>query len=134
MKAFLVYWVWPNPGGWHYNDPKVMAVLVACAALVFLSLVLRYWRKTLTSPVTRNLSASWSSALFWFGVVAAVMVVSRVETIQFVSMRLLWVIWLVSFALYFVFQIMQFRRRHYVVLKRAHVLDERDRYLPKKGR
>jgi hypothetical protein len=57
MKAFLVYWVWPNPGGWHYNDPKVMAVLVACAALVFLSLVLRYgfsWTDG-TGYITRNL-------------------------------------------------------------------------------
>lgn len=83
------------------------------------------------NPITRNLSSSWSSALFWFGFVAAFLIVSRVETIQFLSMRLLWLFWGLFAALYVFFQILNFRRRHYTVLERAQVIDEREKYLPK---
>lgn len=126
------YWLWPNPAGWHYNDPKVMAILGACLALVILSFAVGFWRKTLKNPVTKNLSATWGSALFWFGLTAAFFVVCRVETIQFLSMRALWLVWAFFAALYVLFQILNFRRRHYTVLERTKVVDERDKYLPKR--
>ena len=132
MKSFLSYWLWPNPAGWYYDDTKVVALIVVCGALVLLSFVLRFWRSQVSNLVTRSLTASWSSASFWSGVVGLLFVVSRVETIQFLSMRILWALWMLSIALYLFFQCTQFRRKHYVVIERAQIVDEREKYLPKK--
>ena len=126
-----MYWLWPNPGGWHYSDPKIKILLAICAGLVVLSFLIRLWRSSRSNPITKALSKSWSSALFWFGIVGGILVVSRVETIQFLSMRLLWALWALAFALYVLFQILQFRRRHYTVLERTRVIDEREKYLPR---
>ncbi len=132
MTYFLSYWFWPNPAGWHYHDARVETLLIVSATLVVLSFVISRWRARNANPITRNLSKSWSSASFWFGFVALILTVSRVETIQFLSMRILWALWFLFLALFVLLQIVQFQRRHYTVVKRAHVADERDRYLPKK--
>lgn len=132
MKPFLVYWFWPNPGGWSYVSPKIEAALIALAVMLCLSFVISAWRRRLANPVTRNLSGSWSAASFWFGLVGIALVVSRVEAIQFLAMRILWGVWVLSLALYLIYQILQFKRRHYVLLKRVEVTDERDKYLPRK--
>jgi hypothetical protein len=130
MKQFLIYWVWPNPGGWHYDDRKITVALVLCGALIVLSFIIRFWRSRLKNTVTRNLSSSWSRATFWFGVVAIILIVSRVEEIQFMAMRLTWALWFGALFLYLLFQFFQFRRRHYTLLERVQVVDERDKYLP----
>jgi len=133
MKQFLVYWIWPNPAGWNYGDPKIKAAIILFLVMIVLSFMIRFWRTRLKNPVTRNLSASWSRSLFWFAVVALFLIVSRVEEIQFLAMRLLWIFWFVSFFLYLFFQLLQFRRRHYTVLKRVQVVDEREKYLPRRN-
>lgn len=132
MKQLLINLVWPNPGGWHYGDTKVQIILAACVLLIALSFVIKYWRAKVKNSVTRKLSASWSGAAMTFGIIALVLAVSRVETIQFMSMRALWIVWALCAALYVVFQLMAFRNRHYVVLEKKHHVDGRDRYLPKK--
>lgn len=129
---FLSYWLWPNPAGWHYSDPKVMGILAFCAALIILSFIVRYWRRRIKNPMTKTLSKSWSIALFWFGLSGAFLTVSRVETIQFLSMRAVFAFWVLLVVLYCILQIVLFRRRHYTVLERAQVIDERDKYLPRK--
>jgi Ca2+/Na+ antiporter len=134
MKQFLSHWFWPNPGGWHYNDLKVQLVLGACVALIALSFAIGMWRSRQKNPVTRSLSASWSGTVLTFGIVALVMAVSRVETIQFFSMRALWLLWALCFGLYIVAQLLAYRNRHYVVLDRKRTEDERDKYLPRKKR
>ncbi len=134
MKQFFSQWFWPNPGGWHYADTKVQIVLAACVLLIALSFVLKYYRSRVKNPVTRKLSASWSGAAMTFGVIALVLTVSRVETIQFVSMRALWVVWALSLALYVALQFMAFRNRHYVVMEKRSTFDGRDKYLPRKKR
>lgn len=132
MKMFLSYWFWPNPAGWHYSDQKVAIVFGVCAAFILLSFVIRFWRSKHVNPMTKSLSRSWSSASFWFGLSALILTVSRVETIQFLSMRLLWALWVLAFALSLLFQIIQFRRRHYTVMERIQIVDEREKYLPRK--
>lgn len=131
VMQFFSYWFWPNPAGWYYTDTRVQALLGLCAAFVILSFVIGYWRRKVKNPMTKNLSRSWSSAAFWFGIVGAVLVASRVEMIQFMAMRLLWALWLLCLALYVFMQFVQFRRKHYTVLQRTQVVDERDKYLPK---
>ncbi len=132
MKYFFSYWFWPNPGGWHYEDPKVMALLVGCVLLVLASFVLRYWRRNVRNPMTRTLSSSWPTVVLVFGFIALVLTISRVETIQFMSMRAVWAVWSLSFVATIVFQVVKFRRKHYVIIQRDRVVDARDRYLPKK--
>lgn len=103
-----------------------------CGGLIVLSFLIKFWRSKLSNSVTKSLTGGWSSAAFWFGIVGLVLVVSRVEMIQFVSMRAIWAIWTFVLGLYVFFQFVQFRRRHYTVVERAHVTDERDKYLPRK--
>ncbi len=131
---FLSYWFWPRPGVWHYGETKVIVLLAICAVLVVLSFVLSRWRSKLKNPVTRMLTRSWSGASLWFGIVGVFLIVCRVEDIQFLEMRAVQALWVLVFALYIVFQAFQFRRRHYTVMERSKVIDERDKYLPKKKR
>ncbi len=131
---FLSYWLWPNPAGWHYEDGRVTALLVFSIVMIVLSFVVSRWRQSNKNPVTRSLSKGWPYAFFWFGFIALILTISRVETIQFLSMRLLWAVWFAFVVLYVFLQFIQFRRRHYTVVKQAHIVDEREKYLPKPKR
>ncbi len=134
MLQFFIYWVWPNPGGWHYHDHNVEAYIALNLALIVLSFVIRYWRQKQKNPQTRILSSSWSSVAFWFAIVGLFLIVCRVEQIQFLSMRLLWAFWVLALILFVIFQALQFRRRHYTVVGRPQTVSHLDKYLPKKGR
>ena len=131
---FLSYWFWPNPGNVHYSSPKVELILAVCFGIILLSLVLRWWRAGLANPITRKLPSSWSSATFWFGFTGLVLVVSRVEMIQFLAMRVLWLVWGIVLAVYVLFQFIQFRRRHYVIVKQERKESVIDKYLPERKR
>lgn len=131
---FLRYLFWPNPGSANYGDPSIIALLLLTVGMIVSSFVLSYWRKRQTNPITRKLSVSWSRAAFWFGLFGLVMVVSRVEDIQFIAMRFLWIVWAAFLMLYVVFQYKKWRMKHYEVLPSVSVVDPRDRYLPKKKR
>ncbi len=131
---FLSYWFWPNPAGWHYLDTRVTSLIIVSLVLVALSFVIGQLRVRSKNPVTRTLTKGWPLASFWFGFVALVLTISRVETIQFLSMRVLWFLWFLCLALYVLVQCIQFSRRHYTVVKQAHIVDEREKYLPKAKR
>ncbi len=132
MKDFLVYLFWPNPGNAYYDSPKAMALLLFCVALVAASLVLSVWRRKQSNQVMRRLSKSWPTAAFWFGLVGLILVVARVEQIQFIAMRILWVVWGAILLVYLFFQIKLFRSRYYTVLPTETALDPRAQYLPKR--
>ncbi len=134
MQQFFSYWLWPNPAGWHYGDTRVLTFIIIAVLLVIASFVIGRIRSSRTNPITRSLMTSWPSASFWFGVSALVLIVSRVETIQFLSMRLLWIVWVLFLFLFVLFQFLQFRRRHYTVVGRTQIIDEREKYLPRKKR
>ena len=132
LNYILRYLFYPNPGQAEYTSMSMLIVAGVCAALIIVSFVIRFWRKGLTNPVTRKLSKSWSSVSFWFGVSGLLLVVCRVERIQFLAMRFLWVIWALLLIIYVILQIRLFRMRHYEVIPMAKVEDPRDKYLPKK--
>ncbi len=132
MKSFFSYWLWPNPAGWNYSDTKVIAILVFALAFILGSFLINLWRNRQTNAQTKILSSSWSRSAFWFGIFLLFLTVSRVEMIQFMSMRLLFPLWVVSLVAYIAVQVLQFRRRHYTVLGRTVVNDERRKYLPRK--
>jgi len=134
MTQFFSYWFWPNPGNWHYTDPKVQALLIGCVALMLGYFILRYWRSKAHNPITRNLSASWATSSMTFGIIGLILAVSRVETIQFMSMRVLWLVWVLALLGYVAFQFIKFRRKHYVVVKKQPFRDAREKYLPRKKR
>lgn len=132
MKAFLSYWVWPNPAGWQYGDLKVQLLIAACVGLFLVGTVIRYWRGRSTNTIAKSLSSGWSVVLHWFAVIALMLVVSRVEQIQFFSMRLLWVVWGAALLIYIVFQVRNFHRKHYIIVEQKQTVDVRDKYLPKR--
>ncbi|MDD4628349.1 MAG: hypothetical protein PHE68_03060 [Candidatus Peribacteraceae bacterium] len=132
MKAFLIYLVWPNPGNASYGSPKIQILLVACALLILLSFTMSFWRRNMRNPVTKRLSRTWPSAAFWFGLIGLVLVVSRVESIGFLAMRLWWVILAAVGALYLFLQYRIFRARHYQQMPREFTDDPREKYLPRK--
>lgn len=115
-----------------YDSPKILAILGVLFFFIVLSFGISAWRRKLKNPMTKKLSSSWSSASFWFGITGIILVVCRVEDIQFMSMRVLWLILFLIALLYIVVQVMSFRRRHYVVMDKMQVVDERDKYLPRK--
>lgn len=131
MTNVLSYIFWPNPGNASYDSPKAMALLIACVVMIVASFVLSAWRKRASQGMRRS-SKSWPSAAFWFGLIGAVLVISRVEQIQFVAMRLWWFIWGLALVAYIFFQVKNYRSRHYEVIPSISVDDPRAKYLPKK--
>lgn len=130
LKSLFVYLFWPNPGNAHYTSSSMQTLLIVCAVLIVFSFVFRFWRARMGNPVLKKLSRSWPSAAFWFGVTGIVFVVSRVEGIGFLAMRLLWVLWGIALALYLGMQVRIFKMRYYEKLPTEVSDDPRDRYLP----
>lgn len=135
MTQFFSYWFWPNLAGWSYGEQNVTILLALTIAMVVLSFIVRYWRRHIKNPMTRTLSRSWPTALLWFGLTGVVMVISRTEQIQFLSMRALWALWMLLLVVFAFYQFLQFQRRHYTVVRgQPGPADERSKYLPRKKR
>ncbi len=130
----LTHWFWPNPGLWQYSNPKVLALIFLALLLMIGSFVLRAWRVRVTNSMTRKLSASWASASFWFGLLALFLIICRTEQIQFLAMRILWVVWFLCLVLYIGVQFFVFKKRHYTIVARDIIADEREKYLPRRAR
>ncbi len=134
MNAFLTYLFWPNPGNAGYDSPKAMLLLVACALLLVAAALLSVWRRRLAHPRLKRLSRSWAAASFWFGLTGVLLVIARVEMIQFVAMRVWWLLWIAAAVSYVVFQVRSFRVRYYEEIPLEKAEDPRRAYLPKKKR
>ncbi len=132
LNYLLSYVFHPNPGHAAYGQPAFIALIAICLALVVLSLTIRSWRAGLRNPVTKRLSRSWSMTTFWFGIVGLVLTVARIEQIQFVGMRFLLMLWGLGMLVYVLFQLRQFRARHYKVLPSHQYDDPRNKYIPGK--
>lgn len=132
LKSLFIYIFWPNPGNAYYSSTSMKSLLIVCTLLVVFSFLFRFWRSRMTNPVLKKLSRSWSSAAFWFGITGFIFVVSRVEGIGFLAMRLCWVLWGIAAALYLGMQVRFFHMRYYEKLPSEISHDPRDRYLPKR--
>ncbi len=128
------YLFWPNPGVSSYGNSLALFLLLVSFALIAASFGIRVWRAKQKNPVTRRLSASWPSAALAFGLVGLLLTVSRVEGIQYVGMRIWWIVLAASAAWYLYFQVRRYQKRHYEVLPSKRVDDPRDPYLPKPKR
>lgn len=134
MNDILMYLFWPNPGNAYYSSPKVVALLVLLAVMIVGSFVVSYWRKNYASAAVRKVSKGWSPSLLWFGIIGLILVVSRVEQIQFLAMRVMWVVWAAFILLAVYLQMRTYRNRYYEVLPATQVTDPRSKYLPKRKR
>jgi hypothetical protein len=134
MKDLLWYVFNPNPGHAEYAHTWVIAALVACAALIVVSVGIRFWRRTLQSAVTKKLTKSWSMATLWFGISGLFLMICRVEGIQFLATRVLWGVWGILALLYVFIQFRLFTARHYEVMPRITKEDPLAKYLPGKKR
>lgn len=132
MRNALIYLFWPNPGNATYSSPKVLALMIICALFVLASVGIGYWRRKSASPSMRKVSKSWSSATLWFGLSGLILAVSRVEQIQYVSMRFVWVLWLAALVFYVYWQMRNYRLRHYEIIPQTKSIDPRSAYLPKR--
>lgn len=134
MNQFLVYLFWPNPGNAGYDSPKVIVLMAICALMILGSFALSFWRNRKASPAMRKISKSWSSILFWFGLVGLILAVARVEQIQYVSMRFIWALWLAALIFAGYLQLRIYRNRYYEVIPATKTVDPRSKYLPKRKR
>ena len=132
LLNLLTYLFWPNPANASYSSPKAMALIIFCALLIVASVALSLWRQKMTNPVSKKLTRSWPSAAFWFGFSGLILTISRVEQIQFISMRFLWLVWLVIAVLFIAVQLRLFKARHYQGLPQNVSHDPRAKYLPKR--
>ena len=132
--SFLTYIFWPNPPAPPYGEPKVIIALLLGFGLIAASFMLKRWRNTTASPVTRKLSRMWPGASLWFGGIALFLTVCRVEGISYLSMRLWWIVWAIAGLVFLLFQAKMYRMRNYEVLPKEQKEDPRDKYLPRKKR
>lgn len=132
MNDFLTFVFWPNPGNAHYTSPKALTLLIVCLALVVASFVLPRLRASWTNAQLKKVSGSWATACGWFGWTGLVLVIARVEEIQYVAMRFLWIFWIVPLCAYVFAQYKTYRSRYYEVIPTSVVQDGRAAYLPRK--
>jgi hypothetical protein len=132
MNAFLTYVFWPNPGNADYSSPKALALLALCIALVLASFVLPRLRAGWKNAQLKKVSKTWASACGWFGWSGLVLVIARVEEIQYVAMRFLWVLWGLALLGYLFVQYKTYRMKYYEVIPAQPVQDDRAEYLPKR--
>ncbi len=133
MMDLLTYLFYPNPGRVTYGSAGVLIAFAVCGGLIVGAALIRLWRTRLTTAITKKLSRSWSAVSFWFGVIGLLLTVSRVEKIQFVAMRFLWVLWALLLVALVILQYRIFRMRNYEVLPRTVAPDDpRAKYLPGK--
>jgi len=130
--SIISYLLWPNPGKVDYDNPKIIALVVICLILIVGGYVVSRLRRRMQNPVMKKLSRSWPLSGYWFGGVGLFLAISRAEGISFVSMRILWFIWLVVIIIYLFFQVRIYRARHYTVLPNESEVDPREKYLPKR--
>lgn len=128
----LSYWFYPNPGNADYANPKVLLLFAACLFLFLGSFIVSSWRKNHGNSVTRKLARSWSSAMRWLAVIGFILIIARVEDIQFVAMRFLWVVWALAAALFILLQAWLWKKKHYTVVPTERFEDPRAKYLPHK--
>lgn len=126
------YLFWPNPGNALYGSPKIFAILLFGVVLVLASVWCFFWRRRLTDSQLKKCSRSWPSASLWFGVAGIVLVISRVEQIQFMAMRALVFVWLGALVAYILLQIKLFRLRYFKVIPQQKVDGQREKYLPRR--
>ncbi len=131
-QTILGYLFYPNPANAHYSSPKAALLLALCLVAIVVSFVLPRVRNAWQNGQLKKLSKSWASACGWFGWTGLVLVVARVEEIQYVSMRFIWVLWGAALAAYVFVQVRSFRSRYYEVLPAASMQDARADYLPKR--
>lgn len=135
MMNLLTYLFYPNPGRVTYGSPEVLIAFAVCGGLLLVALLIRLWRARQINAITKKLSRSWSAVSFWFGIIGLVLIVSRVEKIQFVAMRFLWVIWALALVGLLFLQYRIYRMRHYELMPRTAAPDDpRAKYLPGKKR
>lgn len=124
----------PFPSAPVYSDIQALPFLLVAVALLIASYFLSRWSRRNPNPVTKKLTKSWPRAAFIFGFIALILVVSRVEAIQYIAMPFWWVVWAIVGIFYVTLQFRVFRARHYQVLKSEHIEDPREKYLPRKKR
>jgi hypothetical protein len=134
MNSWLSYIFWPNPGNAGYDNPKVIALLVISLLLIAGSFVLGRWRNGLTNQSLKKVSRSWGSVTFWLGLTGFLFTIARVEQIQFLAMRFLWLVWFVIAVLFIILQIRAVRTRTYEVIPTVKKSDARSKYLPTRKR
>jgi len=134
LNPMLSYWFYPNPGNADYMSPKVLILFSVLALFFLLSFVLSYWRCKHSNLMTRKLTKSWPGALRLLSIVGIILIVCRVEDIQFFAMRILWVFWALAFIAFAILQVWLWRKMHYTVVPRITVDDPRAKYIPGKGK
>jgi len=132
MNDFLTYIFWPNPGNAAYTSPKALALIILCVAFVVLSFVLPRLRARWQNPQLKKISGSWAAACGWFGWSGLVLVIARVEEIQYVGMRFLWVLWIAALLTYLFVQYKIYRAKYYEILPSRPTVDARAEYMPRR--
>ncbi|PIP65210.1 hypothetical protein COU77_02025 [Candidatus Peregrinibacteria bacterium CG10_big_fil_rev_8_21_14_0_10_49_16] len=107
----------------------MITLLSISTGLIVLAVVVRFLRPRLDA-VARKLTRALPSVCTAFGLVGCVLVVSRVEGVQYLSMRFLWVIWFLLLGLFVVFQWKIYRQGHYRIERTSVEVSLRDKYLP----
>ncbi len=132
MNDFLTYIFWPNPGNASYVAPKALALLVVCVVAIVASFVLPRIRTGWQNAQLKKVSKSWATACAWFGWTGLVLVICRVEEIQYLAMRFLWVLWGAALLAYLFVQYKVYRAKYYEVIPSRPAEDSRAQYLPKR--
>lgn len=129
-QLFSLGYYWYDPG--YQSQLFTPVVLTFSATLVGLGIIWAVYRNYfLKNKSLKKTTRSYAKKLIWFGLVAFLLYGMRAEHIQYLNRRILWVFYLVVFALVLFFTIKNFRINANVQVKSAIKKQTvKNKYLP----
>ncbi len=119
-----------TPGPVATTNPVMLLLLILSVVLIVASGILKWWRAR-ASAIAKKLSKTWSLVSLIFGLAGFVFAVCRLQGIEVLSMRFLWILWVALLGGYCYLQYRIFKARYYQVLpKEQRPVDLREKYLP----
>lgn len=81
----------------NFSKTEIIILLLIGVLLILTSFVIKIWRKKTKNKINKKYLRELPRGIFWFGITDLFLVWFRVESVPFLSMRLWWLILVVTF-------------------------------------
>lgn len=130
----LRYYFNPNPGP---EFKYWIVMLVFAGILVVIASLIKAYRKKTGDKILRKMLKSYPTKLIWFGAVAVLLTLVRLENISLFSMRFLWIVYFAILIYVIVGNVKTFYREYPRKVRQSLSHQVKSKYLPgqtKKGK
>ena len=100
MIKFHLFRLFQKVPGSSLSNEIIIGLVAFGIILLLASFLLKIWRKNTKNKTCKKYIREYPRGLFWFGLVSLVLVWFRLESVPVFSMRLWWLVYWISFAIW----------------------------------